>query len=65
VGPEVIGLIKDRWGSYAGGLDVVGAMMALSAVLVLAMGRRMAGTKGPRDYGTVCRRDRRRRAKFA
>jgi hypothetical protein len=42
-------LIKDRWGSYAGGLDVVGAMMALSAVLVLAMGRRMAGTKGLRD----------------
>jgi ACS family tartrate transporter-like MFS transporter len=41
VGPEVIGWARDRWGSYAGGLDTVGAMMALSAVLVLAMRRRM------------------------
>ena len=46
VGPEVIGWTKDRWGSYAGGLDVVGAMMALSAVLVLAMGRRMSRAAG-------------------
>ena len=41
VGPEVIGWTKDRWGSYAGGLGVVGAMMALSAVLLLVMRRRM------------------------
>lgn len=41
VGPEVIGWIKGRWGSYAGGLDVVGAMMAISAVSILAMRRRM------------------------
>ncbi len=41
VGPEVIGWIKDRWGSYSGGLDVVGAMMALSAVLIVVMRRRM------------------------
>jgi MFS transporter, ACS family, tartrate transporter len=41
VGPELIGWIKGRWGSYAGGLDVVAAMMAASAVLILAMGRRM------------------------
>jgi len=50
VGPEVIGWIKDQWGSYAGGLDVVSAMMALSAVLVLAMRRRM-GMTGTRDLG--------------
>jgi ACS family tartrate transporter-like MFS transporter len=49
VGPEVIGLIKDKWGSYAGGLDVVGAMMALSAVLVLVMGRRMGEKTRIRD----------------
>ncbi len=41
VGPEVIGWTKDRWGSYAGGLGVVGAMMALSAVLLMVMRRRM------------------------
>ena len=41
VGPELIGWTKGRWGSYAGGLDVVGAMMALSAVLLLVMRRRM------------------------
>jgi len=37
VGPWLIGLIKERWGSYTGGLDVVAAMMALSAVLMLAL----------------------------
>jgi ACS family tartrate transporter-like MFS transporter len=47
VGPELIGWTKGRWGTYASGLDVVGAMMALSAVLLLAMRRRMgeAGSK--------------------
>lgn len=39
VGPILIGWIKGRWGSYAGGLDAVGAMLALSAVLMLAMSR--------------------------
>jgi ACS family tartrate transporter-like MFS transporter len=38
-GPILIGWIKGRWGSYAGGLDAVGAMLALSAVLMLAMSR--------------------------
>lgn len=39
IGPILIGWIKGRWGSYAGGLDAVGAMLALSAVLMLAMSR--------------------------
>jgi len=38
LGPILIGWGKSRWGSYAGGLDAVGAMLALSAVLMLAMG---------------------------
>jgi ACS family tartrate transporter-like MFS transporter len=37
IGPWLIGIIKQRWGTYAGGLDVVGAMMALSAVMMLAL----------------------------
>jgi ACS family tartrate transporter-like MFS transporter len=59
VGPELIGWTKDRWGSYAGGLDVVGAMMALSAVLLLVLRGRMReaairerGLEN-RDYGTA------------
>jgi ACS family tartrate transporter-like MFS transporter len=50
VGPELIGWTKGRWGSYAGGLDVVGAMMALSAVLLLVMRRRMREA-GIREQG--------------
>ena len=38
VGPFLIGLIKDRWGSYAGGLDLVAGMLALSAVVMVALG---------------------------
>jgi MFS transporter, ACS family, tartrate transporter len=41
IGPWLIGWIKGRWGSYTGGLDGVAAMMALSAVLMLALGRRI------------------------
>lgn len=41
IGPWLIGLIKERWGSYRGGLDVVAAMMALSAVLMLALRRQI------------------------
>jgi len=40
-GPMLIGWLKQRMGSYAAGLDAVGAMMALSAVLMLAMKRRI------------------------
>lgn len=39
VGPIVIGWIKDRWGSYSGGLDAVGAMLLVSAMMILAMRR--------------------------
>lgn len=37
VGPWLIGWIKGRWGSYAGGLYAVGVMMALSAVMMLVL----------------------------
>jgi len=39
VSPLLIGWTKGRWGSYAGGLDAVGVMMALSAVLMLGLGK--------------------------
>lgn len=37
IGPWLIGVIKERYGSYAGGLYIVGAMMALSSVLMLLL----------------------------
>jgi MFS transporter, ACS family, tartrate transporter len=40
-GPLLIGWLKERAGSYAYGLDAVGAMMALSAILMRAMRRRI------------------------
>ena len=45
VSPLLIGWIKGRWGSYAGGLDAVAAMMALSAVLMFGLGRTMARSR--------------------
>jgi ACS family tartrate transporter-like MFS transporter len=39
VGPILIGWMKGKWGSYAGGLDAVGAMLAISAGLMLLMSR--------------------------
>jgi len=42
VGPIVIGWIKEHRGTYAGGLDAVGAMLALSAVLMVAMSWQMS-----------------------
>jgi MFS transporter, ACS family, tartrate transporter len=41
-GPLLIGWLKQRVGSYAAGLDAVSAMMVLSAVIMLAMRRRMS-----------------------
>jgi MFS transporter, ACS family, tartrate transporter len=41
VGPLLIGWIKGRWGSYAGGLDLVAGMMALSAVVMVALGPKL------------------------
>jgi MFS transporter, ACS family, tartrate transporter len=37
IGPFMIGWMKSRWGSYAGGLYVVGGMLAVSAVMMLAL----------------------------
>jgi len=41
IGPWLIGIIKERYGSYAGGLYVVGAMMALSGIVMLALRSRI------------------------
>jgi Sugar phosphate permease len=37
IGPLIVGWLKDKFGSYAGGLYVAGAMMALSAVVVVLL----------------------------
>jgi MFS transporter, ACS family, tartrate transporter len=42
VGPAVIGWIKDRTGSFAGGLYFVAALLVLSAVLTLLLSRSQA-----------------------
>jgi ACS family tartrate transporter-like MFS transporter len=39
VGPFVIGWLKSKRGSYAGGLYVVGATLAVSAVVTLLFNR--------------------------
>jgi ACS family tartrate transporter-like MFS transporter len=39
IGPVLVGWLKDKVGSYAGGLYIVGGMMALSAVVVVLMSR--------------------------
>ena len=39
IGPVAVGWLKDKLGSYAGGLYIVGGMMALSAVVVVLLGR--------------------------
>lgn len=47
IGPFLIGWMKDKWGSYTGGLYAVGAMLAVSAVVMLMLnhrgGQRRAG----------------------
>lgn len=56
IGPILIGWGKSRWGSYAGGLDADGAMLALSAVLMLAMSwqmRRSRSRTGAKKSGVV------------
>lgn len=40
IGPFMIGWLKEKWGGYAGGLYVVGATLALSAVVTLALDRK-------------------------
>ncbi len=39
IGPVVVGWLKDKLDSYAGGLYIVAGMMALSAVVVVLLGR--------------------------
>ena len=39
IGPLLVGWLKDKLGSYAGGLYAVGAMMALSAIVVVLLSR--------------------------
>jgi ACS family tartrate transporter-like MFS transporter len=43
VGPVMIGWMKERSGSYAGGLYAVGGLCALSAVVVVALDRQTKG----------------------
>jgi MFS transporter, ACS family, tartrate transporter len=43
VSPLLIGWVKERWGSYAGGLDLVGAMLALSGMLMVVIGKSVRG----------------------
>ncbi len=48
IGPMVVGWLKDRSGSYAGGMYFAAALMALSAVVVVIMSRQaMRATAAP------------------
>jgi MFS transporter, ACS family, tartrate transporter len=46
-GPAMIGWIKDRTGSFAGGLYFVGVLLVLSAILTLLLGRSQNAKTGP------------------
>jgi ACS family tartrate transporter-like MFS transporter len=41
IGPWLIGIIKQRWGSYSGGLYLVGGMMALSGLVMIALSKQV------------------------
>jgi MFS transporter, ACS family, tartrate transporter len=47
VGPYAIGWMKDEWGSYAGGLYVVGATLAASAVITLVLSHQLRRRAAP------------------
>jgi len=47
VGPAMIGWIKDRTGSFAGGLYFVGLLLLLSAILTLLLARSQHPTPRP------------------
>jgi ACS family tartrate transporter-like MFS transporter len=51
IGPVVVGWLKDKLGSYTGGLYVVGGMMALSAVVVVLLSRQTARRAPVQDSG--------------
>jgi ACS family tartrate transporter-like MFS transporter len=42
IGPVLVGWLKDKMGSYAGGLYIVSAMMALSALVVVLLSKQAA-----------------------
>lgn len=46
IGPFLIGWLKDKWGSYTGGLFAVGALLALSAAAMLVLHVASAGRQG-------------------
>jgi ACS family tartrate transporter-like MFS transporter len=46
IGPLAVGWLKDKFGSYAGGMYVAGGMMALSALVVVLMSRQPATKTG-------------------
>jgi ACS family tartrate transporter-like MFS transporter len=48
-GPFMIGWAKSRWGSYSGGLDMVAALLAISAVLMLKLRGRLQRAVPPAD----------------
>jgi ACS family tartrate transporter-like MFS transporter len=41
IGPFLIGWLKDKWGSYTGGLYAVGVMLAVSAAVMLALSHQL------------------------
>ena len=45
VGPVLVGWIKEKWGSYAIGLYLVGGMCALSAVVVVLLARQVESSR--------------------
>jgi len=49
IGPLLVGWLKDKLGSYAGGLYVVGGMMALSAAAVVLLSRQAMGRAPAHD----------------
>jgi ACS family tartrate transporter-like MFS transporter len=46
-GPAMIGWVKDRTGSFAGGLYFVGVLLVISAILTLLLGRSQNAKTGP------------------
>jgi ACS family tartrate transporter-like MFS transporter len=52
LGPYLIGWFKDRLGSYAGGLYAVGALLAISAALMLLLSRQPASQASARARDT-------------
>jgi len=46
IGPFLIGWLKDKWGSYTGGLYAVSAMLAVSAAVMLALSHQLR-QRGP------------------